>query len=712
MKMNRSVLAIWASMAAAWFAVGGSLSAQVETLRPYYERSYYESTDRSAVGIEIAAIVTEAKLRSADFATFTVEAGKRKDLLAEAFSKRLEIFGRLIDYVESNSTGSGDSYLYARQGGRELREMIRYFDQEIARSSANAVATPLEINVSDLGAKGDGIQDDGPALRMALDQAQQHGGPVRIRLPKGRYLVRSLVTADAPPASMTSSEVLQSWGLWRDVHLALVNQKDLTIVGDGGVTLLCGEPTRTAISVLGCRNVYIKNIAIDYEQLPFTQGTIIDLDLKSQSIVWKKDEGYPDPTLPNFLNAVERRGLPYSGKTGRVDWSGNDKFLGSVEDVGGGKFRVEIKRGTLSALARGKKFAMIARFDGSGSAINIRSSSYCTLENVAIYSSPGIAFMAGSSTALNLVDCVVEPLPNSGRVMSSNGDGFQYTNGVIGPFVKGCRFTGMHDDGFMISTRCAPIRSTNEDRTLLVTTPGLIRAGDEIAILSATEGTVKSETRVKAVVEDVSRGEVTLENAVPEVQTMDGLGMKELGHREMHEYYTGGRKFSALPDYAINLNLSNSATVVIGNIFSEHRGVGIKIQAPNAIAEDNVVSGIQSIGIAVSSILTWREPFAAHNVVIRNNRIADVPIGFATHYTLAPGKDAECVPLRGLSFTNNEVKGASKIFMNLENCQDVRIADNRVERCKKAIDINIGRAMHVTLDGNSFAPENKEDAAK
>ena len=686
------------------FITQNSLRAQDIKVRPYYEQSFTETADRPAIEKATLQNLAKARARIADFTAFASDAKERKNLIAEAFAKRLEIYKSLIDYVEKSNSEGADSFLFARQGARELEALIHYFDDEIARSGVIATDSPLEINIVDLGAKGDGVTDDGPALRSALARALAHGGGTRIYLPQGRYLINSLVTAEAPPASMSPAEVLQSWGLWRDVHLAILNQRDLTIEGAPGVTILCSDPTRTAISILGSRNVLIKNVAIDYASLPFTQGTIVDLDLKNQSIVWKKDEGYPDPTQPNFLNAVERRGLPYSAKTGKVGWSGGDKFLGNVEALGEGKFRVEIKRGSLSALTRGSKFGMIARFDGGGSAINMRSSFYCTLENVAVYSSPGVAFMAGSSSALSLVNCVVEPLPGSDRLISSNGDGFQYTNGIIGPFVKGCRFRGMHDDGFMVSTRCTPIRSINDERNILATTPGMIRAGDEVAILSATEGTVKMEVHVQSVKEDASGGEFTLAEVIPNIQTMKDLGMKELGHKEMHEYYTGARKFASLPDYALNLNLSNSATVITGSSFSEHRGVGVKIQAPNALVEDNTIEGVQSVGIAVSGILTWREPFGVHNVIVRGNTVKNVPIGFATHYTLSPGRDAECLSLRSLRFVGNRLDNVSRIFVNLENCFDVQILGNQFRRSPSGSEINIGRAMRVTLDGNSFSP--------
>jgi hypothetical protein len=59
-----------------------------------------------------------------------------------------------------------------------------------------------------------------------------------------------------------------------------------------GSTLLVSDSSR----------VTIRDLAIDYDPLPFTQGTIVGFDRAALEIMVKVDPGYPDD--PNFLATI------------------------------------------------------------------------------------------------------------------------------------------------------------------------------------------------------------------------------------------------------------------------------------------------------------------------------------------------------------------------------------------------------------------------
>ena len=50
-------------------------------------------------------------------------------------------------------------------------------------------ATPLQINARDFGAIGDGSADDTAAMQAAIDAASRTGGPGRLVIPRGTYLI-------------------------------------------------------------------------------------------------------------------------------------------------------------------------------------------------------------------------------------------------------------------------------------------------------------------------------------------------------------------------------------------------------------------------------------------------------------------------------------------------------------------------------------------
>lgn len=64
-----------------------------------------------------------------------------------------------------------------------------------ARASSTATSAPLDLNLRDFGAVGDGVTDDGPALQAALDALAQAGGGT-LFVPAGRYAIVTPVQKD------------------------------------------------------------------------------------------------------------------------------------------------------------------------------------------------------------------------------------------------------------------------------------------------------------------------------------------------------------------------------------------------------------------------------------------------------------------------------------------------------------------------------------
>jgi hypothetical protein len=64
-----------------------------------------------------------------------------------------------------------------------------------ARSNSTATSAPLDLNLRDFGAVGNGVTDDGPALQAALDALAQAGGGT-LFVPAGRYAIVTPVQKD------------------------------------------------------------------------------------------------------------------------------------------------------------------------------------------------------------------------------------------------------------------------------------------------------------------------------------------------------------------------------------------------------------------------------------------------------------------------------------------------------------------------------------
>ena len=162
-----------------------------------------------------------------------------------------------------------------------------------------AVAAAPVFEISDPALRN-GKADAGPALREAIGKAIAAGPGAEVRLPAGRF--RIATAGDA------------SW------QLGIGGAKGLTVRGVPGETeLIFGLPDKGGIIINGGDGVFLKDLIIDSDPLPFTQGTIKSVDEAAGTFTMTVDEGYPslaekwfrvanqlaiESRLPNIRNYV------------------------------------------------------------------------------------------------------------------------------------------------------------------------------------------------------------------------------------------------------------------------------------------------------------------------------------------------------------------------------------------------------------------------
>ena len=110
----------------------------------------------------------------------------------------------------------------------------------------------------------------GAGLQRELRQALKTGKK-EFRVPKGVYRF-----AETDPKAAAFFRFLEV--------------KDFTFDGGGSEFYL--EKLETAISVYKSENVTIRNLSIDYDPLPFTQGEVVSVDYPNNTFVFRPDPGY------------------------------------------------------------------------------------------------------------------------------------------------------------------------------------------------------------------------------------------------------------------------------------------------------------------------------------------------------------------------------------------------------------------------------------
>ncbi len=621
---------------------------------------------------------------------------------ATAVRKRLELARDLERYVQKRAVGNRERQIYAWQGAEELKVLLDYFLEEGKMQEVRCTLPEAKVlNVRDFGALGDGKADDGPAIRRALETALAcKGQPAVVQIPRGDYRVS---LPEAPTAGHSIANPIPGGEsrvtvLPKRSHLLLVGAENLTIAGERGTRLLFEDPTAQAIRVLGGRNVTLKNLALDYIRLPFTQGTITGVDVEAGVLTLKIDPGYPAPDLPQFLDAPSRRLTPRGADGSYLPVTYR---LGKVEAAGNGEFRLRQFPGHRTPPwpkdAVGLKANIIARYDAfeyDAYAVDFRYAAFCSAEQVVIHSSPAGGYRMMLTYACSLIDCRIEVPEGSGRLTSLNADGLQ-ARGPIGPYLYGCRFDQMEDDGVNVNS----------------STP-------EVAELLPGNEAIRPELNGAGMFVDQSTGQVRAVTAfrngkaefpLPEtIRTIATAKEEKLTHQQKSAlgYWGSNSKFTIRPDRIITIPGDCNGVVILNSSFTRIRGLGLQITVPNALIENCRFEANSGCGMYVNAMLNWGMAFNTHNVTVRGCSFSDLRRdGLSTGY---PGLTPETLQprqLAGLRFEHNlfeQGKGGAAVV--LRNVSGAELTGNRFLRREPGpAPLYLDNTSGVTGGGNRFS---------
>jgi polygalacturonase len=163
-------------------------------------------------------------------------------------------------------------------------------------------ATPLRLNVRDLGAVGDGVTLDTASLQRTIDRVNVLGGG-EVVVPEGRYLTGGIILRSRVTLRLESGAVLLGspdlaqygiaqvrWeGKWIAGYTALVHALDASqfaIVGPGrieGNAAVAGRPTAdnplrrpALIECINCQDVLLEGFSTEYRHMWSIHPTLCD----------------------------------------------------------------------------------------------------------------------------------------------------------------------------------------------------------------------------------------------------------------------------------------------------------------------------------------------------------------------------------------------------------------------------------------------------
>jgi hypothetical protein len=256
--------------------------------------------------------------------------------------------------------------------------------------TAGSLGTPLPatvglrvFHVRASGALPDGKTESGNAIRAAIQAALKAGPGSEVALEAGTYLV----TPRAP----------------REACFPISGAADLVVRGEGKATkIVITDPAAGGFSVGFGRQVTLRDFVIDYDPVPFCQGTIRAVDIEAGCFDLEVETGYPTPDAENSVKAIEpygKWGMIVDRTTRRIRAGTPDHYMTPRwEHREGRTWRFftadEYHRRNLTHMRIGDAYVHLAR--GYGSAVLAQGCDGIHIENV-------VGCKYGSS--ISVVDC-------------------------------------------------------------------------------------------------------------------------------------------------------------------------------------------------------------------------------------------------------------------------------------------------------------------
>jgi parallel beta helix pectate lyase-like protein/pectate lyase-like protein len=444
------------------------------------------------------------------------------------------------------------------------------------------------VQVKDFGAVADGKTDSGNAIRAAIEAAIEMGPGSEVVFDAGTYRIEA--------------------GKSKQYCFNIANANGLTIRGQGDETLfVITDPTNGGFHVAMSNGMTLRDFSVDYDPLPFTQGTVITIHRDSGCFDLELDRGYPSPDARNFHTAQEpygKWGMIIDRATRRIKEGTPDHYMTPKwEHVSGRVWRFfptqGYHRNNLRFMSKGDAFVQLAR-GHAGAVLLARQCEDLFIENVTVHASPSLVVgLVGNNKAI-VVRALAARFPDdSDRLITANADGVHCQQNRAGPIIEQCYFEGMADDGINIYT---PPNIVHEVRspTELVVSAGcyLCEPGDQFQVVNPKTGSVRGRVTLKAMRREGRKLVFILEHPI--------------------EGVVGG-KDKTDADTLYNLDACGAGFQIRGNHMNGNRRYGCLLRAGGGIVENNRFEDTTGGGVVMTNEPDWPEGPVPWGITVRGN---------------------------------------------------------------------------------------------
>jgi len=526
----------------------------------------------------------------------------------------------------------------------------------------------FEVKVTDFAAFPDDGKDDRAAIVAAIGACRGRQG-AKLVFARGRYDI------DGGPMGERRR---------RQPSLDIKHINNMTIEGNGAE--LIGHDYSTMFHFTECQNITINNLTVDWNPLPYTQGKVVEVN----------DEYVDIEVVAPFTAQAGRRTeaiLGYDLERRRMARRYTDHYQKGYEKTS------EVVRPGIMRLFIGRqdRFAgalppvgthIIARHQVYGyQALQFVKCSNVRIENVNIYSNPGMGVIGSICRDIFIRHLKVMLRPGSGRWMSCTADATNFP-GCRGTLViENCLFEGMGDDATNIkSGHYSVVSERVNDKTLSISRgrrggiPPVPHIGDRLEL--SGEDLVPYTT---VTVKSVKRNE---EKEALIVEFSDKLPER-----------AGKGDIVGNPSSCPSVHIRNCMVI-------RNRARGFIIKNRGAIIEDCYFQDITASAIGMNAdINVWWESIGSHDIIIRNNHFVDcrfdpdVVRGIIECLTNVGERRSPPGVHQRITIENNIIQGSGADGVKIGSADGLVIADNIIDGIEDCT-INIYDSRNIRITGN------------
>ena len=467
---------------------------------------------------------------------------------------------------------------------------------------------------------------------------------------------------------------------------------------DGGGCTLVQTERRSVFDVERAYDVVVENVAIDYDPLPFTQGTVTAIDAGGSVVDVAVDPGYPADAA--FAAALDRGRFDVIDREQEAFVVGGRYALAHASAVAlpDRVLRITLAWSAIDCSPGQRPLAIgdaVVAVAFGPVAVSVRESSGVSFSRCVLHAAPmfGIMFSGGvGGTLLDRLRVVPGPLPAGAtqpRLCSTNADGTHFNCVERGPTIVGCEYRRTGDDPVNVHGFAWHVVGRLDARSFAVVARqdlGLA-AGDTVELLD----TAWSSKEEAVVVEKRAHAAAGLAAAIERVWA----GKAAPAVRDAVWAVTFDRDLDlAVGDVVASRTRCGAGTVIRDSSF--HGGGRVMVKTENALVERNTFTRANVVALHVGAdIGFWSETHFARNVTIRGNVFRGCGTtanhcfpdaeAFATVFVgCSPPQKARGLPTtrenRNLLIEDNTIEDSFGAALEITNAAGVLVRGNTIGR--------------------------------